>query len=254
MNKKFTILTAAYNSGRYIPDWANSILSQKYRPLEVVCVEDKSKDNTLKVLKEFSRKFKEKNIDFNLIQSSKKLYCGSAYELALKNASGEYFGVLDSDDALEPFACKLIVDIYESNSKIAWIYTQYNKYNRRMTRVIKKGFCRYPGKGKTILFMEKKNINVYSHWRTFSDRILTFKNLFGKGLRCCVDKHLGIRLEEVGTGMFVDKVCYKYRTRGKHEHSIVHKYNLRQNRMRVVHDAKRRRKNKKVYSILKYKK
>jgi len=254
VNKKFTILTAAYNSGKYIDEWANSILEQKYRPLEVICVEDKSNDNTLEKLKQLSKKFEKQNIDFKLIQSSKKLYCGSAYNLALKKATGKYFGILDSDDMLESFACEFIVDVYERYPDITWIYTQYNKYNRKMDRIIKKGFCHYPGKNNTILYMERKNINIYGHWRTFSDRILTFKNLFGKGLKCCVDKHLGIRLEEIGKGMFVDKVCYRYRTRSKGEKSIVHVHPLKRTRVEVVQQAKKRRKNKEIYSIIKYKK
>ncbi len=254
INKKFTILTAAYNSGRYIEEWANSILVQNYRPLEVICVEDCSKDNTLKELKKAEKKFKRKNIDFKLIQQEKKLHCGAAYNKALKYATGQYFGILDSDDALESFACEYIVSIYEKFQNIAWIYTQYNKYNRRMTRIIKKGFCKWPGKNETILSMEKRNINVYGHWRTFSDKILNSKNLFGKKLKCCVDKHLGFRLEELGMGMFVDKVCYKYRTRNKGENSIVHAYPLKRIRSEIVKETEKRRKKNNVYSILKYKK
>ncbi len=252
-NKKFTILTANFNAGRYLKEWADSILVQKYRPLEVIFVEDKSTDDSLSIIKNISVEFDKKDIDFKLIQPSKKLHCGSAYNLALKNATGEYFGVLDSDDALEPFACKFIVDIYEKNLEVAWIYTQYNKYNRRMNRVLKRGFCKYPGKKKTILQMERKHINTYSHWRTFSNRVKSNKNLFGKGLKCCVDKNLGIRLEEEGVGMFVDKVCYRYRTRSKHEDSIVHKYDLKKIREEVSTTAKKRRKGKKVYPILRYK-
>jgi len=254
MNKKFTILTAAYNSGKYMQDWADSIISQKYRPLEVVCIEDKSTDNTLKVLKKVSKKIKKEGIEFRFIEHTKKLFCGSAYNMALKKATGDYFGVLDSDDMLEPFACNFIVDIYERYPEVAWIYTQYNKYNRNMDRVIKKGFCHYPGKKNTILFRERKRINTYGHWRTFSNRISINKDLFGKGLKCCVDKHLGIRLEEEGHGMFVDKICYKYRTRSRGENSIVHRYDLKAVREKVVRKAKIRRKGKKVYSILQYKK
>lgn len=253
MNKKFTILTAAYNSGRYIEEWANSILLQKYRPLEVVCVEDKSTDNTLKELKKAGKKFKNKNIEFKLIQQDKKLHCGSSYNKALENATGSYFGILDSDDALESFACEYIVNIYERFKNVAWIYTQYNKYNRRMTRIMKRGFCKYPGKKETILSMEKKDINIYGHWRTFSDRILSSKNLFGKGLKCCIDKHLGFRLEEVGIGMFVDKVCYRYRTRSKGENSIVHAYPLKRIRAEIVKETEKRRKKNNIYSVLKYK-
>jgi glycosyltransferase involved in cell wall biosynthesis len=254
MSEKFSILTATYNCAKYLNDWANSILNQDYDNIEVVLVDDHSKDKTNDIVKGFYKKFKDKNIEFKYLKSPKKLFCGSAYNLALKNANGTYFGILDSDDMLESFACKTIVEIYDKNPKIAWIYTQYNKYNRRMDRIIRKGFCRYPGKGKTILEKEKKHVNTYGHWRTFSNRINSFDNLFGDGLKCCVDKNLGIRLEECGIGMFVNKICYKYRTRTKGENSIVHKYKLRDIRQEVVQNAKRRRhKNKKIFPILKYK-
>ncbi len=258
MNKKFTILTANYNAGRYLEEWGYSVLLQKYRPLEVIFVEDGSTDDSLNIIKKLEKKFEKKGIEFKLIQSSKRRHCGSAYNLALKNATGSYFGVLDSDDMLEDFAVKFIVDIYAKFPEVSWIYTQYNKYNRKMDRIIKPGFCNIPpgdgrGKRKTILFLEGNYINTYGHWRTFSDRISSFKNLFGKGLKCCVDKHLGFRLEEEGVGMFVNKVCYKYRTRSQGEGSLVHRYNLKKRRMGVVKAAKKRRKNKKVYSILKYK-
>ena len=253
-NKKFTILTANYNAGKYLNDWADSILAQEYRPLEVIFVEDKSTDNSLKIIKKISKEFSKKNIEFKLIQHSKKLFCGTAYNLALKNATGYYFGVLDSDDMLEPFAIKFIVDIYEKNPEVAWIYTQYNKYNKSMSRIIKRGFCHRPKNKSNILINERKGVNTYGHWRTFSDRILSNKNLFGKGLKCCIDKNLGIKLEELGNGMFVDKVCYRYRTRSKRERSIVHKYDLKKSRTLVTHRAKKRRKKiKKIYSILKYK-
>ncbi len=253
MGKKFTILTAVYNSEKYLNDWKDSILAQNYRPLEVICVEDKSTDNSLKIINKVEKYFRKNGIDFELIRNPKKLYCGSAYNVALKHATGEYFGVLDSDDMLEPFACEFIVGIYEKNPDIAWIYTQYNKYNRTMNRVIKKGFCNLPGKGQTILSTEKSGINIYGHWRTFSNRINNFKNLFGRGLKCCVDKYLGFRLEEIGTGMFVDKVCYRYRRRNRGEQSVVYAHPLRTVKIQVMKEAKKRRKGSRVYPILRYK-
>lgn len=252
-NKKFTILTANYNAGRYLKDWADSILVQRYRPLEVIFVEDGSTDKSLEIIKKIYKEFGRKGVDFKLVESSQKLFCGSSYNLALKNATGSYFGILDSDDMLEPFACEFIAGMYDKNPEVTWIYTQYNKYNKSMGRIIKRGFCRHPGKNKTILEMEKKHINTYGHWRTFSDRIKKKKNLFGEGLKCCVDKHLGIRLEEEGVGMFVNKVCYRYRTRSKREKSIVSFYPLRKVRAEVVSEAKKRRRDKKVYQILEYK-
>lgn len=250
MNKKFTILTANYNAGKYLKDWADSILIQSYRPLEVIFVEDGSTDKSLEIIKKISKEFGREGIDFKLVEPSQKLFCGSAYNLALRNATGSYSGVLDSDDMLKSSAVEFIVNIYEKYSDVAWIYTQYDKYNRKMDRVIKRGFCKHPGKNKTILQMEREHINTYGHWRTFSDRIMKNKNLFGAGLKCCVDKHLGIRLEEEGVGMYVDRVCYKYRTRSRGEKSIVFSYPLTRVRAEVVAEARRRRKGKKVYQIL----
>ena len=252
VNKKFTILTASYNTGIYLNSWAESIMSQNYRPLEVVCVEDKSTDGSLKILKKISKKFEEERIEFKLIQFSQKKFCGSAYGKAIKYATGSYIGILDSDDMLENYACEFIASIYDKYPEVAWIYTQYDKYNRSMNRVIKRGFCRYPGKKKSILSLEKQDINIYGHWRTFSDRVVNVKKLFKKGLKCCVDKNMGFRLEEEGIGMFVDKVCYRYRSRSRKENSIVYRYNLKEIKKQLIKDAERRRNNKKSYPILRY--
>ena len=69
-----------------------------------------------------------------------------------------------------------------------------------------------------------------------------------------MDKHLGFRLEELGTGMFVNKVCYRYRTRSPGEKSVVHAHPLRKTKIKVIATAKKRRKKNKIYPVLKYKK
>jgi len=259
MNKKFVILTATYNCEKYLGDWASSIIRQTYRPIDVVLVNDSSKDNTFKVVDKITRKFQKNDIDFEFLNPSKKLYCGGSYALALrKSRGGTYFGVLDADDMLEPFACEFVAEIYRKNSKVCWIYTQHNKYNRLMNRVIKKGFCSHPG-DKSMLLAEKRGEQIYSHWRTFSNRFknqeLIFSKLFDRRLRCCVDKSLGYRLEENGIGMFVDKVCYRFRRRNKKEQSISFFYPLRKTKKIVIKQAeKRRKKGAIVYPIKRYKK
>jgi len=259
MNKKFTILTSCYNGERYLKDWAKSIMRQDYRPIEVVFVDDKSIDKTINIIEKLSDKFEQKDIQLKIIKAQKKLYCGSGYNLALRKATGEFFGVLDADDMLENYACSYVINLYNKYSNIAWIYTQYNKYNRKMDRIIRRGFCQCPPKGESILSMEKKRINTYGHWRTFSNRFsncdTVFKKIFQKHLRCCVDKHLGIRLEEFGPGMFVNKVCYRYRTRSSGEKSIIHSEPLRRTRIQVCAAAKTRRKRRKlrIYPIVKCK-
>jgi len=256
VNKKFSILTSAYNSGLYLNEWAKSIIKQDYRPIEVVFVNDKSKDNTIKLIPEFEKKFKENNIEFVFINNKKRYFCGSGYNVALEKATGSYFGVLDSDDMLESYACSFVVNLYEKYPEVTWLYTQYNKYNKYMNRIIKKGFCKNPSKNKTILDNEKSGTNIFSHWRTFSDKLLQKDTIFKKKLKCCVDKYMGYRMEELGIGMFANKICYRYRTRTKSSRPISFHEPLSRVRWQVILEAKRRRKKEKIkcFSILKCKK
>jgi len=253
-NKKFTILTAS-NYGRYLDDWSSSIIAQNYRPLEVIFVNDKSKDNTIEKIKKISGKFKKNGIEFKFIQPKKKLYCGSSYRLALKYATGKYFGVLDSDDMLESFSCFYIASIYDKFPEITWLYTQYNKYNRMMTRIIKKGFCCLPPHNHNIMKAEQKGMQIFSHWRTFSVRLPKKDTIFKKKLRGCVDKYMGYRMEELGKGMFVNRICYKYRRRNSGESPISHKEPLLRIKNKIFIEREKQRKKEKIkcFPILHYK-
>ena len=257
-NKTFVILTASRNCARYLPDWASSIISQTYRPISVTLVDDASTDGTSKLIKSIQKSFKENNIDFEYIKSSKRIYCGSAYNLAAKKSrkKGAYFGILDSDDMLEPFACQYVADLYQKYSNVIWIYTQHNKYNRKMDRIIKKGFSGIPPKKKSLLSLGKRRGSLgFSHWRTFSNKVQHPELLFKQKLKGCVDKYMGYRLEETGIGLFTHKICYKFRTRSRGERAISFNQPLRILLEEVMKEAVYRRKylKPKHYQIMVYK-
>ena len=210
MDNKFTILTSSYNKYSYLKDWMNSILVQKYRPLEVVMVDDCSDDMTKKLIKRFRKRFGENGIDFQYFCNKKRLHCSSSYRVAIKKATGSYFGVLDADDMLVDDAVEYIMKKYDQYPDIAWIYTQFQIFNANM-KYIKDGFCRMPTYWGSMLDSGKRRKQVYSHWRTFSRRCTDLSNLLPEGLKCAVDKYMGYKLEELGNGMFINRVCYRYR-------------------------------------------
>jgi len=82
------------------------------------------------------------------------------------------------------------------------------------------------------------------------------KELFGKELKCGVDKYMGYRLEEMGKGLFVDRVCYKYR-----QYPVGFKESVSSTKeaikvwQDIIKDAYRRRNKykRKAFSIEKYK-
>lgn len=216
---KFSILTACYNSGKFLKDWGESILQQVYRPLEVVLAidiykKDTDRELTRSLVKEFYEVFAENKIEFKVIESKTRLYCANCYELARYNATGIYFGILDSDDMLMKGAVEEVVSMYDKYPDVAYIYTQYKPCDSRMKKIKGAvGVSSHPGKYKTLLNTVINGRHGFSHWRTFSSRIKRPDKIFKPGLKCVVDKNMGFRLEEQGIGMFYDKPLYRYRGR-----------------------------------------
>jgi len=50
---KFSILMANYNAGKYIKDAIKSVLGQTYKDWELIIVDDKSTDNSIKIIRVF---------------------------------------------------------------------------------------------------------------------------------------------------------------------------------------------------------
>jgi len=210
----FVILSSIYNKEEFLYDWSRSILAQTYRPLNVVAVNDKSKDESFNTLLKLSDDFKNNNIGFCIINSVDRMYCSSSYKKATEFASfGNYFGVLDADDMLVPGAVEFITSVYKKHPDIGHIFSQFQICDVQMNPK-KVGFCTAPPGNLSLLDMGVRRMHSYSHWRTFSNRI-PINKVFPSGLKVAVDKYMGYRLEELGPGAFVNKVCYLYREGAK---------------------------------------
>jgi glycosyltransferase involved in cell wall biosynthesis len=240
MNNKFSILSPSHNNGQFLDSWLDSILSQKYRPLEVVFVNDRCTDNTDDFITHARPKLESVGIELVYIKNSKRVYCGSSCKIAWHAATGSYFGNLDTDDMLDPDAVSYIMGLYESMPHIAYIYSQFQVCDKYM-KPRRKGFCRIPDKGQNLLTMGRKRVHCLSHWRTFSNRVLSPAKVWKDGLRSAVDKYFAYRLEEMGNGLFVDKVLYQYRSGLKN--CISRKEKAISTWMRVMDEAELRRKN-----------
>jgi glycosyltransferase involved in cell wall biosynthesis len=211
MNPLFTILTASHNGSSYIEKWADSIVTQNYRPLEVVFVDDASTDETDAQMEEVAKRFKKRDISLVIVKNPKRLHYADSQKVAYENSSGQYFGVLDVDDMLISESVEFVMNLYLENPKVSYIYTQFEKWDKTMTKRKGKGFSKRPPNGLSLLDMGARNVHAFSHWRTFSDRIGDVSLIWKKGQKCSVDKYMGYKLEEMGVGAFTPRICYRYR-------------------------------------------
>jgi glycosyltransferase involved in cell wall biosynthesis len=205
----FSLLTAGFNTRPFIREWADSVLSQDYRPLEVVFVDDCSTDGTFDEAAALKGEFEDKDIVLKMLKNPCRSHYASTLKAAFRACSGFYVGVLDSDDRLVPHACEKIVPVYEGHPEVAWIYTAYLSFDSKMISG-KRGLSAYPKFG-SLLADGQRDRHTYSHWRTFTRRVDKPEEIFCDGLKSAVDKYMGYSLEEKAVGGFLDEVFYHYR-------------------------------------------
>lgn len=93
---KISIIIPAYNAENTIKRCLLSIINQTYNNIEIVVVNDGSTDNTLKILKELSIKYK--NI---VVYNKKNNGVSSARNKGLEICTGDFITFIDSDDYID---------------------------------------------------------------------------------------------------------------------------------------------------------
>lgn len=96
LKNKVTVIVPCYNVARYLADFLKLLSKQTLVDIEVIFVEDGSKDNTKQLLK----KACEKDERFTLICNEKNCGAGYSRNLAVQNAHSDYIAFLDADDII----------------------------------------------------------------------------------------------------------------------------------------------------------
>ena len=93
-NETVSVITPVYNVAGVIGKTLDSMLSQSYKDLEIVLVDDCSKDNSAEIIAGYVQKYP------NIIYHKQEINQGAAVarNTALNIASGRYVAFLDSDD------------------------------------------------------------------------------------------------------------------------------------------------------------
>jgi glycosyltransferase involved in cell wall biosynthesis len=91
---ELSVIIPAYNAGQTIGRCLDSLLqSVQQAPVEVICIDDGSKDNTWDILQSYSKKYACLRI-FHKENGG----VGSARNVGLSQAVGNYIAWVDSDD------------------------------------------------------------------------------------------------------------------------------------------------------------
>lgn len=102
MKPLISVIIPIYNTGDSAVKLLNKLTKQSYENLEIICVDDGSKDGSFDLVAEFIRQSELKNKNLNMtILRQKNQGAAGARNLGLKKASGEYVTFIDSDDEVK---------------------------------------------------------------------------------------------------------------------------------------------------------
>ncbi|QPK94647.1 glycosyltransferase [Actinomyces sp. zg-332] len=94
---KVSILVPIFNVEKYLSECLDSLLNQTLKDIEIICINDGSTDSSKQILDEYAKK----DSRIFIIDKANSGY-GDSMNIGLKKATGEYIGVVESDDWVEP--------------------------------------------------------------------------------------------------------------------------------------------------------
>ena len=92
---KVSVLVPIYNVEDFLADCLESLVNQTLKEIEIICINDGSKDRSLEIIKEYAAK--DERI---VIINKENTGYGDSMNRGLKKAVGEYVGIVEPDDFL----------------------------------------------------------------------------------------------------------------------------------------------------------
>ena len=120
MKPLVSVIVPLYNAAPYITETLESIVGSTYRPLEVVVVNDGSKDDSLQVAQAFAKTHPEVRV-FDQANAG----VSAARNHAIREAKGTYILPVDADDRISPNYIAQAVDAMQEDVRVVGCRAEY---------------------------------------------------------------------------------------------------------------------------------
>ena len=114
-----SIVINIFNGERYIEEALKTVFKQTYKNWEVIFWDNKSTDQSKKILKNFS----DNRIHYFEAEKFTKLY--EARNLAIKKAKGQYIAFLDVDDWWLPEKLEKQIILFQKDKTLKMVYSNF---------------------------------------------------------------------------------------------------------------------------------
>lgn len=109
-----SVVIPSYNHARYVQESIQSVIDQDYENIELIIIDDGSKDNSVEVINEMVDACQRRFVRFEFRHRPNKGLCATLNE-AIDWMEGDFFSALASDDVIVPAKTSIQVDFLKSN-------------------------------------------------------------------------------------------------------------------------------------------
>ena len=110
-NPLVSVIVPIYNTEEYLEECLDSLVNQTLEDIEIICIEDNSSDDSLKILREYSKK----DDRIILVENDSNQGQSVSRNKGLSAAKGEYVAFLDSDDRIDENAYEQLYKFAKDN-------------------------------------------------------------------------------------------------------------------------------------------
>lgn len=128
-----SVILPVHNAGRFLTECLESLKGQTYQNLQIIAIDDFSKDDSFSILKKFQKEFKRVEI----YKNKKQYGLAVCYNRALKRARGQFIAFMNPHDINAVSRFKRQVNFLLKNPKAVAVGTQFtniDENNKKLER------------------------------------------------------------------------------------------------------------------------
>jgi glycosyltransferase involved in cell wall biosynthesis len=198
---KISIVVAVYNAEKTLKKCVDSLLNQTYNNIEIILVNDCSKDNSLDICNEYSKA----NDNVKVISNDRNYGVSDTRNNGIDNSTGEYICFVDSDDYVESNYIEVLYYYYQKYNTVPICgFVYHDEYNHEKP-------VKYSWSGDEGLvslgeaFRLKSELYLTALWnKLFDRRLIVEKNIrfdtnvsVGEDLRFSVDYFIKNNIDKI---------------------------------------------------------
>ena len=112
MNDLITVIVPVFNAEKWINKCIDSLLNQTYKNIEILLVDDKSEDNSLRILEQYAKN----NEKIRIIIKETNSGVSDSRNIGIKNSKGKFITFVDADDTIDKDFIKQSYEIALKNN------------------------------------------------------------------------------------------------------------------------------------------